>query len=266
MVWANFHKSARMISPEKSPEWLAAERGFGTEFLEFVRLSTGNSSMNFRATTADGRRYFVKFAKRRRALEKALAVEAGVRSPLVGCMAFGGRSFESGGCFCFAFDWIDDVRSIRPRDLTARQIRSLADAYGRLSDSLKDLDLGTGSERPIHGDLHYDNVFFRGDDVVAFIDFEMMRRGLPTEDLVRIFAHRLERTRFWNVPAFRRLYAAFGELVGVCPYSKADWLEAIDRAERKKRKSRLRRRRLAAAFVASALTAWIYRGMRRCVG
>lgn len=258
---------ARAETIGKSPEWLAAERGFGTEFLEFVRMPAGNSSKNFSATVADGRRFFVKFAKRRRALEKALLVDASVRSPLVGRLAFGGRFFEFGGCFCIAYDWIDDVRSICPQDLTERQTRSLASAYAKLSDSMRDLDLGEGDERPIHGDLHSDNIFFRGDDVVAFLDFEMMRRGLPTEDLVRIFCHRLERTWFCNFMTIGRVHAAFRELVGVSPYPKADWLEAIDRAERKKRMSRLRKRHLqVAGVVANALSSWIYQGLRRCVG
>lgn len=244
----------------------AAERGFGLAFSEFVRLSAGNSSINFMATAADGRRFFVKFA-RKRALEKAQLVDAAVECPLVGKMAFGGLSFPYDGWMCFAYDWIEEARSIRPQDLTLRQIRSLAEAYGRLSSALENVDLGEGRERPIHGDLHYDNIFFRGDDVVAFFDFEMMRRGLPTEDLVRIFCHRLERTRFWKVMAIRRTLAAFRELVRVSPYPKADWLAAIDRAERKKRMSRLRKRHLqATGVIANILSSWVYRGLRRCVG
>ena len=140
-------------------------------------------------------------------------------------------------------------------------------AYEQLSDSMKNLDLGEGDERPIHGDLHYDNIFFCGNDVVAFLDFEMMRRGLPTEDLVRIFCHWLERTWFCNIMTIRRVHAAFRELVGVSPYPKADWLEAISRAERKKRMSRLRKRHLqVAGVVANVLSSWIYQGLRRCVG
>lgn len=242
-----------------------AERWFGVEFTEFVRLVAGKTSVNFKATAVDGRRYFVKFA-RKRALEMVRLVDAHVRSPLIGKMAFGGRSFPYGEWMCFAFDWIEDARSVRPQDMTFRQIRSLADAYERMSDALEDVDVGEGSERPIHGDLHYDNVFFRGDEVVAFFDFEMLRRGLPTEDLVRIFSHRLERTRCWRLLTIRRIYAVFRELVRVSPYSRADWIEAIDRSECVKRASRLRKRnRSVVVHVENFLVSWIYYGLRKCV-
>ena len=251
---------------DNASERQASERGFGVEFTEFVRLAAGKTSVNFRATDSDGRRYFVKFA-RKRALEKARLVDANVRSPLIGKMAFGGRSFPCGEWMCFAFDWIEDARSVRPQDLTVRQIRNLVDAYGRLSDALKDVNVGEGCERPIHGVLHYDNIFFRGDEVIAFFDFEMMRRGLPTEDLVRIFSHRLERTRCWRLLTVRRIYAAFRELVRVSPYSPSDWTEAIDRSERDKRASRLRKRnRSVVAHAENVLVSWIYRGLRECVG
>ena len=259
------HIRARYGVCGKSSEWLAAERGFGVGFSDFVRLSVGKTSVNFRATTADGSRYFVKFA-RARALERARLVDSNVDCPLVGKMAFGGRAFPYGDCMCFAYAWIENARSIRPQDLTTRQARSLAEAYGRLSDALKDLDVGEGSERPIHGDLHYDNVFFRGDEAVAFFDFEMLRRGLPTEDLVRVFCHRLERTRFWNVSAVCRLYAAFRSVVDACSYSREDWRAAIDRAERDKRASRLRKRRgMFVVSVENVLRSWIYCGLRRFV-
>lgn len=250
---------------KKTPEWLAAERGFGVDFLDFVRLSVGKTSVNFRASVADGRRFFVKFA-RKRAQEKAVLVDRDVESPLVGKLAFGGRSFPHGEWMCFAYDWIEDARSIRPQNLTSRQICSLGEAYRQLSAALEKVNLGEGSERPIHGDLHYDNIFFRGDEVIAFFDFEMMRRGLPTEDLVRIFCHRLERTRFWRVISIRRMLAAFRELVSVCPYAREDWLTAIDRAEMTKRTSRLEKRRHSVwAVMENHLVSWVYDGLRRCV-
>ena len=250
---------------ENMSERQAVERGFGVRLYDFVRLTVGKTSVNFKATALDGRRYFVKFA-RKRALEKAQLVDARVRSPLIGKMAFGGRSFPYGEWMCFAFDWIDGARSVRPQDLTSRQVRSLAEAYAQMSDALRDADVGDGSGRPIHGDLHYDNIFFRGDEVVAFFDFEMLRRGLPTEDLVRIFSHCLERTRFWRVITIRRIYSAFRELVRASRYSPADWIEAIDRSECGKRVSRLRKRnRSAVAHVENFLVSWIYRGLRNCV-
>lgn len=260
------HIRARYGVRGKTLEWLAAERGFKTEFVEFVRLLVGNYSFNFKATTADGRHFFVKFGQGP-ALEKARIIDARIDCPLVGKMAFGGRVFPYGEWHCFAYDWIEGARSIRPQDMSPRQIRSLGEAYGRLSVALENVCIGEGNERPIHGDLHYDNIFFRGDDVIAFFDFEMMRRGLPTEDLVRIFIHRLERTRFWRARLNARIFAAFRELVRVCPYSRAEWIEAIVRAERIKRMSRLAKRRgRLLVQIENFLRSWFYYELRRCVG
>ena len=244
----------------KTGEWLAAERGFGTGFVSFEELSVGNMSRNFKAVTEDGDAYFVKFG-RTDALNKAQLVDRTVDCPLIGKMAFGGRSFRFGEQACFAYRWIEGAASIQPQDMTRVQIRGLGEAYVRMSAALASLGAGM-----LHGGLHYDNVFYRGDEVVAFFDFEMMRQGLPTEDLLRVFAHRLERTRFWKVGTIRRIYSAFCELVRVCPYSTADWLEAIDRTERSKREARLRKRKWRAVVVLeNGLRSWQYRVLRRCV-
>ena len=80
----------------------------------------------------------------------------------------------------------------------------------------------------IHGDLHYRNVFFRGDAVMHFLDFEKMRRGYPTEDLLRFFLHAMERTRFWRLGRMHRLEQCLAAIVRQSGYSRQAWLAALD--------------------------------------
>ena len=252
---------------DKSPEWLAAEAGFGVAFSDFRRLATGNSSRNFQATAcADGRRYLVKFG-RESAVRILTRIAGAVHDPLFVPMAFGAKVFQVGDEWCCAMDWLDGVLSVRPQDMTSIQIRELVAAYGRMSDALQVLSNGCKpDERLIHGDLHFDNVLFRGDRVVAFVDFEMMRSGYPTDDLLRVFVHRMERTRFWKFGAMSRLFRGLGEMIRCAPYSADDWLAAIERYVVRKNAIRARKSRWRwVAAVEWYLRAPLYARLRKYV-
>lgn len=252
---------------DRSPEWLAAEAGFGVAFSDFRRLATGNSSRNFLATVrADGRRYLVKFG-RESAVRILTRIAGAVRDPLFVPLAFGAKAFPVGEEWCCAMDWLDDVSSVRPQDMTSVQIRELVAAYGRMSDALQVLpNRRAPGELLIHGDLHFDNVLFRGDRVVAFVDFEMMRPGSPADDLLRVFVHRMERTRFWKLGDMSRLFCGLGELIRCAPYSADDWLAAIERYVVRKNAGRARKSRWRwVAALEGRLRAPLYARLRKCV-
>ena len=252
---------------DKSPECLAAEAGFGVTFSDFRRLAAGNSSRNFLATTcADGRRYLVKFG-RESAVRVLTRIAGAVHDPLFVPLAFGAKTFQVGDEWCCAMEWLDGAASVRPQEMTFVQIHELVAAYERMSDALQVLSAGCMSgERLIHGDLHSDNVLFRGDRVVAFIDFEMMRPGYPTDDLLRVFVHRMERTRFWKFGVMSRLFRGLGEMIRCAPYSADDWLAAIERYVVRKNAIRARKSRWRwTAAVEGYLRDPFYARLRNCV-
>lgn len=251
----------------KSPEWFAAEAGFGIAFSDFRRLAVGNSSRNFLATVrADGRRYLVKFG-RESAIRILTRIAGAVHDPLFVPMAFGAKVFQVGDEWCCAMDWLDGVSSVCPQDMTSVQIRELVTAYGRMSDALQILSNECApGKRLIHGDLHFDNVLFRGDRVVAFIDFEMMRQGFQTDDLLRVFVHRMERTRFWQFGVMSRLFRGLGEMIRCAPYSVDDWLAAIERYVARKNAIRMRKSHWRWTMaLEERLRAPLYSRLRKCV-
>lgn len=257
--------------------WLAAERAFGVTFARFDRLSAGNSSRNFRAETDAGARYFIKFAPAR-VIDAVFSWHSALATPLVPAVAFGGRTGALDGHRCCAFEWCDGETSVDPERLTSAQIASLVEAYARLSAALQavaeppcrvacaeEVDAGMPM-RVIHGDLHYKNVFFRGDTVMHFLDFEKMRRGYPTEDLLRFFLHALERTRFWRFRRMDALVGNFAETVRQSPYPAAAWLAAIDIHEKYKAARRRMKSRFGFAKACERLLrAPLYRRLRKAV-
>ena len=255
----------------KSLRWIAAERAFGVEFASFERVAAGNSSVNAKATTADGRSYFVKFSPSRLA-ESAMRRVASVVTPLVPRLAFGGASGELGASRFFATEWCPRGASVDPAEMSAAQCGAFVSAYAGLSramqsavadlprrDDLKAFDFGM-EPVAIHGDLHFRNFFFDGDEVSAFFDLETMRVGYPTEDLLRVFVHALERTRFWRRGRIAAVERAFGEVVRRSGYPAKAWIAAVDLHMRRKGERRLRRSAFPAA---KRFEAWLRAGLYR---
>lgn len=264
----------------KSAEWEASERAFDCVFDSFTRLGAGNSSRNFRAVMPDGRKVLVKFANERRS-ELLLPRLRSISSRLVPPLAFGGATGRFRHYVISAMEWCGRGENIPPYEFTDGQLRGILAGYAELTDAFAAVDAASlqGSEslrdvagrcglvpRPIHGDFHYRNFFMDGDSLVACFDFECMRLGIPTEDLLRIFVHELERTRFWCLGRTNAIFRNFGRLVALSPYGMVEWLAAIDIYERNKAQHRAAKKKLP--FIASVEAVFrspLYRRLRRIV-
>ena len=258
-----------------SLDLLAAEKAFGVRFAVFEKVTGGHQSRNYRGETEDGRKYLVKFASRK-VTERGVAWAADMASPLVPAAGFGGRFGTERKHRCSAFEWRDG-RSADPALMTAGETASLVKGYLEFSKALQRVrDIPCPSELPedgyrtapvvIHGDMHYRNVLFRDGKVAAFLDFEKMRRGNPSEDLFRYFVHAMERTRFFR---FRRLAAMkrnFAAAVRQSPWGREVWLEAVSLYVRRKTRSRAEKSG-GGVFkkIERALRAPLYRALGRIV-
>lgn len=236
----------------------AASAAFGVAFTSFMPVHQGNSSENFCAVAADGRRFFVKVA-RAGTVRKLIDQMRGIASRLVPTLAFGGAvgSLEGGKRLVCAFEWAADGVSVPPWLLTEAQLRAIVDGYRELSHAF-------GGK--IHGDFHYKNFFLKDDRLVACFDLEKMRDGLPTEDLLRIFVHALERTRFWCRGRIAAIMRNFSKLVAISGYSCYDWLEAVERYERHKLERRQAKARFSVfASIEAALRSSLYSSLRSAI-
>ena len=244
-------------SAKPTPRQLAAEKIFGIRFVEFRRLAAGNTAKNYKAVAEDGKAYFVKSASAAD-VDSLIQLYASLCSPLVPKVAFGGKTGDFDGERMFAMDWVDGGVSVDPENLNQEQMDSLLLSYDELS-----LAMGEGM---IHGDIHYNNILFKGNRVVSFLDFEMMRRGEPTDDLLRVFIHALERTRFWRVRRISKIESNFRTLVGRSKYSKELWLGSIDRHEQRKNARRKKKSRFGwAKAIECKLRSPLYVKMRSLV-
>lgn len=268
------HLRRKYDIPGHSFDWLAAESVFGTRFASFSRIHAGNSSRNYRATAYDGRSYFIKIAPAD-SIAQLLDCHSSGSSVIPG-VAFGGRTGKCGNLCLGALEWCEG-RNIDPAEMSVAQIKSLVEKYQAFSDFLNGMK---GERRPawtesldfgipqgtIHGDFHCCNYFFRGDEVVSFFDFEMMRRGWPTEDLLRVFLQALERTRFFRLGRLGALYRNLGALVRFSPYPAKAWIAAIDAHEAYKNGRRFRKAKVKLFAKAERwFRAPLYRKVRQIV-
>ena len=236
----------------------AASAAFGVAFASFTPVHQGNSSENYSAVAADGRRYFVKVA-RAAAVRKLVEQMRGISSPLVPALAFGGAvgSLEGGKRLVCAFEWAAEGVSVAPWELTEAQLGAIVEGYREFSRAL-------GGK--IHGDFHYKNFFLKDNRLVACFDLEKMRDGLPTEDLLRIFAHALERTRFWRRGRIAAIMRNFTSLVAISGYSCYDWLEAVERYEcHKLERRKAKARSPLLAGIEEALRSSLYCSLRSAI-
>ena len=82
--------------------------------------------------------------------------------------------------------------------------------------------------RPIHGDFHYGNFHFENGRVSGFFDLEDIRKGYPTEDVVRYFVCTAEHLRWYALHRHVALLRAFRRMVGLLPYSAHEWKVAVN--------------------------------------
>jgi len=98
----------------------------------------------------------------------------------------------------------------------------------------------------IHGDFHYKNILFKGNKLQSFLDFENLRHGCPTEDLLRLILtnadqHKVFRTGF-TVKLLRLLMQN-------TPYSRADWLYGLNKNVLRKYVKKLKKYSFCQALV-----------------
>ena len=265
-------------SAAKGAEQDAAERTFGVTFASFDRLSAGNSSRNYCATTDTGDRYFVKFASRP-VIETAVARYRLLKSPRIPALAFDGAIGEAGPWTFCAFTWFDRGVSPAPYDYTDGQIRSLCAFHAQLMDDLAVLPrdglrtrdgfetLARGATaRVIHGDFHCRNFFFRGEVASACFDFECLRLGLAAEDLLRVFVHAMERTRFWRVGRLLRTARNLTACVRHSGLDRDEFLAALELYVAHKNEVRRRKKRIRLfARVEELCRAPLYVFLRRTI-
>lgn len=239
---------------DKSLLWLTIEGAYGTKFKALTPVTGGNYSENYRAITEHGKSYFIKLTDPVTAA-RLKATYSGLATSLVPGLAFGGKLVEFGKRVVLAYEWCEGGKYVDPERLDVAKIDSLLESYERLSqvmgkakdaecpDDIQVFDFGM-SPRVVHGDMHTRNVLFDGDVVVGYVDFELLRVGYPTEDLLRIFIHALERTRFWKLKRIAAIENNLRLLMSRSRHPKAAWLSAVNLHEKRKSESRRRKKKV----------------------
>jgi len=77
----------------------------------------------------------------------------------------------------------------------------------------------------IHGDFHFKNILFQDGHLKALLDFEDLRFGCPTEDLMYLLISNTERHLFYHTKRTLKLLEVMMEQT---PFSKQDWLRGLD--------------------------------------
>ena len=108
---------------------------------------------------------------------------------------------------------------------------------GELNDIEHDL-----SHQPeikiIHGDFHYKNILFKNNQLQSFLDFENLRYGCPTEDLMRLILTNADQHKVFRVGYTVKLLRA---MMQNTPYTRKDWLYGLDRCILKKYVKKLKK-------------------------
>jgi len=94
--------------------------------------------------------------------------------------------------------------------------------------SVADLDYREELLRIIHGDFHHGNFLFEDGRVSVYLDLEEFCQGYPTEDLLRYFCCAAEHLRWYEQGRKRRMLKLFELAVRHLPYSRHEWLVAIN--------------------------------------
>ena len=145
-------------------------------------------------------------------------------------------------------DWLDDyaafsaamqevktfgaARPIREwREGALKKCRGLA---GRIMRRLlTEMDAADCDYRPellrvIHGDYHYGNFLFVDGKVDAYLDLEEFRLGYPADDILRNIVCATEHLRWYAWGRRRRMLQVFALAVRRLPYSRHEWMMAIN--------------------------------------
>ena len=82
--------------------------------------------------------------------------------------------------------------------------------------------------RVIHGDFHHGNFLFVDGRVAVYLDLEEFRQGYPADDLLRYFTCAAEHLRWYESGRRRGTLRAFARAVRRLPYSRHEWVVAIN--------------------------------------
>ena len=82
--------------------------------------------------------------------------------------------------------------------------------------------------RVIHGDFHHGNFLFVDGRVAGYMDLEEFRQGYPADDLLRYFTCAAEHLRWYEWGRKRRTLRAFARAVRRLPYSRHEWMVAVN--------------------------------------
>lgn len=80
---------------------------------------------------------------------------------------------------------------------------------------------------PGHGDFHYLQYLFKGDEIAAFLDFDGLMPTVPAQDIAYAVARRYYKGRLSRAD-LRRLDARFRQMMAELPYASRDWRRAIN--------------------------------------
>ena len=242
------------------------------DFTSFAHVRAGNSAVNFKADAKDGRRYLVRFCPSANMPPAAL-------HPLPGCSyvpaAFsGGRLSAADDWEVCAFEWRGSGESADPASPGGEDIAGILEGYLEFSDALARGVENAGMElpapgdlppellpaRPIHGDFHKGNFTVRGGRLESVCDLQKLRMGHPCEDILRIFLHEAERTRFWRYRSISALARNLAEAARLSPWPRDAWSAALGLARSRKAARRALKRKPRIVLAAEAfLRSWMYR-------
>ena len=150
---------------------------------------------------------------------------------------------------------VDDQAPVRKwRDEVRVKCRGLGGAIlSKCLDDIVNPDLASASLRMkvIHGDFHHGNFHFVDGRLNGIFDIEGMKRGYPTDDIVRYVTCAVEHLRWYELHRVRRMMRLFGLAVGHLPYAQDEWLAAIE--GRFLRKAYMQTNRLSRVGLGTAL-------------
>lgn len=95
----------------------------------------------------------------------------------------------------------------------------------------EDYRYGTNDDLVVtHGDFHTHNFGFTAEGQLTFMDFDLMVRANPAEDLAHLVANGMRHgAMLTNVWRRRRLLARFAEMVRTMGFAVSDWRLALNR-------------------------------------
>ncbi len=121
--------------------------------------------------------------------------------------------------------------------------------------------------RVTHGDFHHGNFLFVDGEVAGYLDLEEFRQGYPADDILRYMTCAAEHLRWYEWRRRRRTLRAFACAVRRLPYSRHEWMTAINgRFVTKTVKHAWEKRRIGLGLAVNLRwRSGFYRAMRRIV-